>query len=101
MTIIKLRTKRHVLHPQLTDVLVLDRARLEMEANWFGVVVKQPGVEHPIIIPWSNVIEVVVDNAEEFMDQVDPAALDHEFALSHNPGAVEPVRPTKKPRAKK
>lgn len=105
MTIIKLRTKRPVLHPQLTDCLHLDRARLEMEATWFGVVVKQPGVEHPIIIPWGNVLEVVVDSAEEFMADVIAPSPPVWMPKVTEPGdSLERAAasdPPKKPRAKK
>ena len=66
MRIMKLRTRRPVLHPQLTELLMLDPARMEMEPSWFGVTVKRAGL-HPVVVPWSNVLEVEVDSAEEFM----------------------------------
>lgn len=66
MIIFKLRTRHPALHPQLTDLIVRADG-LKIEPHRFGAVVQRPET-HPVVIPWSNVAEVEVDDVQAFLE---------------------------------
>lgn len=70
MTIFKLRTRHPVLHPHITDLVVREEGIVEIEARRFGALINRAG-RHQVVVPWQNVAEVEVDDAEGFLDATD------------------------------